>query len=45
MPLKHGSGSGGGSEMKLSLERMDSCNVEIIVRSEWRLNLVSFENQ
>ena len=30
VPLKHGSGSGGGSEIELSLERMDSCNVEIL---------------
>ena len=30
VPLKYGSGSGRGSEMELSLKRMDSCNVEIL---------------
>ena len=30
VPLKHESGNGGGSEMELSLKRMDSCNVEIL---------------
>ena len=30
VPLMHGSGKGEGSKMELSLERMNSCSVEIL---------------